>query len=695
MLYPVRYKILIAALLLMLFSTGQPVLALFSDNLRGNLQITGVSTESDEQTTKSLNQEYSVNWTKYFTPYILARTSLRYHNLGIDQSQSANIWRYDYQPAGELVWKHPSFTFGGIIRRQETTSNNEATDLIRNNAGMTFTTNSIKYPQLEVRYDWNHTYNDKNRTERDTRENRLQTGLNYNYKQQSFYYNLVRRENENISSNLNITEFQHLFRWNQSSYWLDNKLRFSTGYDFNYRSQKTKNLGGDKLLESIPFSRALYSVDPAPDLGELDSLSTLADGNITDPAQPSIDIGEGLADRNIGVDFTIEREVSALYIYTDRPSGAQLSWRVYISEDNLAWNAVTTAVTAEFNTSFNRYEIFFPVQTTRYIKAVNSGLNDVISVFVTEIQPLIEKQDVISDEKNSSSHLADLAASYAFSKIFETSADLTVRREPGGNFGNSRDEVFYSLTGRHRPSSMVSQLLRYQTGYENYRDGGTHNDSRSLSYSLLMSPLPTLSFSFAALTRTDYIDKTKTREANNLFFQTSGNVLAGLDLSLEAGYNRNNQFDSKTAYDSWTYRLSADAKMHRALDAIFNFLYQSTSNLKDETMRIRRQYSADLNYRLTRTILIRGSLTYDDEENLDYFYQEYNLSWNLTPRITVGALATINDGDSGVKSERANVRINYKISNGSLLFFSYTRNEYTLTDRTKNTSLQIGLKSGF
>ncbi|PKK85084.1 MAG: hypothetical protein CVT49_00655 [candidate division Zixibacteria bacterium HGW-Zixibacteria-1] len=690
-----HHTIMISFFLLIILAAGRPAQALISDNLRGNLQITGVSSESEAQTTKSLNQEYSINWTKYFTPYILTRASLRYHNLGIDQSQSANVWRYDYQPAGELVWKHPYFTLGGIIRRQETTSSNETTNLIRNSSGLTFTTNSVKYPMLEVRYDWNHTYNDKNRIERDTRERRLQTGLNYNFKRQSFYYNLVRRDNANAGSNLDITETQHLFRWNQSSYWLDNRLRFSSGYDFNYRSQKTENLGGDKLLESLPFSRALYGIDPTPDLSELDSVSTLADGNITDPAQPTIAIGEGLLDRNMGFDFAIEREVSAIYIYTDRPSGAQLSWRIYVSDDNLIWNPVTSAVFAEFNTSFNRYEIFFPPQTTRYIKAVNSGLNDVISVYVTEIQPLIEKQNVVKDSKSSSSHLVDLAANYAFSRIFETSADLTLRREPGGGFGNSRDEIFYSLTGRHRPSSAISQLVRYQSGYENLTDGGTRNDSRSLSYSLLMSPLPTLSFSFAALTRTDYIDKIKTRETNNLFFQTSGNLLAGLDLSLEAGYNRNNQFDSRTAYDSWTYRLSADAKVHRTLDAIFNVLYQSTNSLSDETTRIRRQYSADLNYRLTRTILMRGSLTYDDEENLDYFYQEYNLSWNLTPRITIGALATLNDGDSGVRSERANMRINYKISNGSLLFFSYTRNEFALADRTRTTSLQIGLKSGF
>jgi len=669
--------------------------ALFSDNLRGNFQITGVSSEANDQTTRSLNQEYSINWTKKFTPYLLARASLRYHNLGIDQSQSDNIWRYDYQPSGELVWQHPDFTMSGIIRRQETTSNNDATDLIRNNAGLTFATKSIKYPLLEIRYDWDHTYNDKNLSERDTRENRVQGGLRYNYRNQSLYYNLVYRNNENLSKGIDFSSFQHLFRWNQSSRFLNNKLRISSGYDFTYRSQKTENYGGEPIMETIPFSRALYAFDPTPDLDELDSVSTLGDGNISDPSQPTIDIGEALLDRNIGVDFGLEREVSALYIYTDRPSGTQLDWQVYVSADNLIWNRLTSPVFVEFNSSFNRYEINFNQQTTRYIKAVNSGLNDVLSVLVTEIQPFIELAEVERDTKSRTTHTIDLSTNYIFSKTFESTADINIRTEPAGDFGNNRDEIYYSFTGRHRPSGKVSQVARYQAGFEDFKNGGSRNDNQALSYSLLYSPLPTLAFSFAAISRTDYIERTKTRETNNLFFQANGNILAGLDLSLEAGYGRNNQFDSKTKFDNWTYRLSTDAIIHRSLDAIFNVLYQVNENLSAGTTRHRRQYNANFNYRLTRTILLRGSITYDDDENSNYLYQEYNLSWNMTRRMTIGALATVNDGNDGIRSQRANVRLNYTIGTGSLVFFSYTINEYTLADRSETSSIQVGLKSGF
>jgi len=672
-----------------------PAFGLFSDKLKGNIQITGVSSKTDEQTSKTLNQQYTMHWYKDITEYLQTRASLRYNNLGIDQSQSGNSWRYEFQPAGEIAWNHPDLSIGGSLRRLQSTSNNEATDLIRNNAAIYLITRKVEYPILNIRYDRDHTYNKNRPEDRDTREDRIQGGLNYDYHNQYFYYNATFRRNENINTGLKVNEMQQLFRWNQTSWLADNRLRLSSGYNFNYRRQTTKNFGNEPVREAILPSRGLYLYDPSPEFGEMDSLRTLIDGNTSDGVQPQIDIGEGYPDQNIGVDFGLDRTVSAIYVYTDRPSGSQLGWRIYTSDDNLTWDPYIVNMISEFNPSYNRYEITFEPVTTRYIKAVSNAFNEVSSALITEVQPLIERTGLEEETRDQSGHLADLSGTYRFSDEFESSADISAKYEPTGDFNDSRNQLYYSLSSKHTPNSYIAQIVSYQSGFEDYKERGTRNDNSTLSYTLLLTPLSTLSFSVAAASRTNYIDHVKIRETNNLYFQADGTVLPGFNLSLESGYNRNNQFDSRQIFDTWTFRVSADANLRRSLDAIMYYLYQSTNDLKTESLRIRRQYSLNLNYRLTRTMLFRGSVTIDDEDGHKYVYQEYNFSWNVTRKITAGGLVTFNDDDNELRSNRYNARLNYSIGSRSSLFFSYNRSEYSLADRADTRAFQIGLKTGF
>ena len=673
---------------------ASPASALFSDNLRGNLTLAGVSSKAGDESTRSLDQEYMLTWSKSLVNRLQTRLSMRYFNVGVDQSLGENNWRHEYQPTGEIIWSHPKFILGGSIRRQKSTTNNELTDLIRDNAGLSLTTRLERYPLIKLRYDWDRAYNDLRREDRDTRERRFQGGLQYSLHGQSVNYSLTRRINENLASRLEITETNHLFRWNQAARLFQKRLRVNTGYGFSYRSQTTETHAGGTALIVIPFVGALYASDPTPEFGELDTLRSLGDGNVTDPTQPAIDVGSSLIDRNVGLDFGLPTDANALYIYTDRPSGSAVAWRLYLSDDNITWSLLTSPAAVTFNASFNRYEITFPIQRTRYIKAVNAGFNDVTSVLITEIQPLIGLDKSNRETMKQNAHTVNVGATYAVTPTLESSADFAYQNEPRGDFNDSRNQIYYMAALKHKPSPIITHIVRYQIGFEDFKRG-TRNDNASLSYTLLMNPLAALDFSFAAMNRMNYIDHAKVRETNNLSLQATGGLLPGLNLSGEAGYNRDDRFDARYRFDTWSYRVTADAALLRSLEAVVYYLYQGTDGGAIDAWRIRRQYSADLTYRLTPAILWRGEITVDDDQGRRYVTQEYDVSWNITERITTGALVTIAAGDNNIRSERSNVRLTYAIGSRGSLFMSYVSNTYATLGRSRVTSLQTGFKLGF
>ncbi|MBU1320314.1 MAG: hypothetical protein KKG33_11955 [candidate division Zixibacteria bacterium] len=669
--------------------------ALFSDNLRGNLSITGVSSNTDDISTKSLNQQYSFHWSKKMLSHLELRASMRYYDLDVDQSLGQNSWRTEYQPAGELIWKHPNYLISGNARRQKSSTSGGTVDLYRDNIGLMFATRMITYPILSVRYDLSRTYNDTEISGRDTRERLLRSSLDYNFRNNHLYYGLTLRNNDNRFSDLVIDEVRHLARWQQSTDFFGERVSIGTGYTFNHYSQTTELAVDGKSLTLIPISTALYAHDPSPDVGELDTLSSLGDGNTETPAFPTIDLGDARPDHNLGIAFDFERDVSAIYVYTDRPSSSLLNWRVFVSTDNLTWEPTGTATSVAYNTSFNRYEIIFTPLSTRYIKAVNSGINDVQTVFVTEIEALLTSTDQDKGTRTQAYHLVDLNTRFRFSNSLQSSFDISYRKESRGDLRERQDRIYYAFSTKHTPTAAIRQIVGFTSGSEEFVTTGTTNRNDNLTYVLLLTPLQTLQFTISGASRTGYIDHVRTLETNNLLFQVSGSVLPTLKMTSSASYTRDNRFDTFNMFDTWTYRASIDANLRRSLDVGFSYLRQTTDDLNLGGARLRRMYGGNFDFRATSSILMRGSVSVNDDNGLRYVFQEYNFSWSVTRKLTFGALATFADGNSGVLSERNNLRMSYLISKRSTLFLSLSQNSSGLSDLPETTSIQAGLKTGF
>lgn len=672
-----------------------PAAALLPDNLNGFLRVTGVSSTADTGTTTSLSQEYSVYWSKQMAPYVQTRASFRYLNLGLDQSLGENSWRREYQPAGEVLWTHPDFVFSALAGRRRTTNSLTDGSLSADDASFAFSTRVTRYPLLRARYEWEHDFGQGSAIERDTRQNNAQIGLTYSLGRQSLAYTFSHNRYNDVPGGIRITDIRHQFRWNQSTFLPGRFARITSTYDFGRQSQVTETTGDTTVLSTIPFRSALYADDPTPEFGPLDTLPALADGNTTAPVQPPINVGAGLADRNLGLDFGYETGIAALYIYTDRPSGPLLGWTVWSSTDNLSWTRLTEPVSVVFNPAFDRYEIVFPTVTVRYIKAVNTGANDEATVLVTEVEAQERLPQDSRADRHQTTHRLDVVGTVTLSKTVETSAELAVRRQPRGEFADSRSQVSSAFSVRHTPWSSVLQTIRYQTGYENFSAGGVRNDNRNLTYALTVTPLTTLHFSFAAVNRLDYIASVKTQETNNFSFRTAGDVLAGLTLSGETAFSRSNRYDSRRTYDTWTCRTGAQGALMRPLEFSVAFLYQDTHHRQADLTFIRRQYTADVNWRVTRTIAANGSLTFDDDGRREYTYQTYTASWTVTPKILLGGQATVTGGQSDVTGDRGSAQVTYMIGPRSSVYFSLADIEYPSAGRTRGTSYQLGIKTGF
>lgn len=662
-------------------------------SLSGSIQVNAVSSETGNQHQSTLNQRYALHWSKRLSPYLTAQTSLSYDRYGTDSDLSGSTWRQQVQPVGELGWNHPLFSAAITYRRLASSSRDETISLVRNSFGVSLRSRLTKYPILSLRFDNDETYNELNREDRDTQDRRYQAGLTYNVSNHSLFYNFTHRNSDIRSSGTEVNESSHLFRWDQTTRFFSDRLRLTTGYNFSHRRQVTYSNDGTTTYRTIPVVSALHGQDASPDFGALDSLRTLADGNISDPALPLIDIGQNITSQNLGADFGFARAVLGLYIYTDRPSGSGVSWTVYTSSDNLTWESLPSTAQVMFNTSFSRYEIVFSPVSTRYIKAVSGGLNEILTVLVTEIEAIEEEFATAKSTRTQNTHQGDASVGYRISEQLGTTVDLHYRGEPSGNVSDRREQFFYGVSVRHTPSKVLAQTAGYQASRENFSAGLSRLSTHALSYAVTATPLQTLEFNFSAISRRNFDNGIKQQETNGALVRATGEVFRTLRLTADAGFSRTDQPLDSNKYDSWTYQTSADAGITRALDAVVTYLYQRSRDVQHSTLRIRNQITANMNWRLSRNIVLRSTVSRNNDDGREHISQEYSGVWRLSPRLSVSALTSTVESAGDIRTRRDNVLLNYKVGNASSVSFSYSDTE-SGTGSDSN-SFQVGFRSGF
>ncbi len=692
-IYTVMTAVVSALVLIAFFST--PLNARISRNLGGSIAIGYSSTHQDSTTQENVDQEYSLNWQKSIMQNLLTKSMVRYYNIGLNESRGANSWRSELQPSVELIWNEESFDLTALATRRDSKSNDRSSHLVDENGAVTFRSQMIHYPWLKVTAQQQRLYNKANLSDRDTRDRVASVGIGYSWKYSSIAYNYAHKNTLDRSQKLELKSDNHVVQFGQTRTFLDNKLRSSLSYTFTYKNETDKNLAFDPIPREIQPFLGLYTDDATPDLGGLDTIVTLVDGNSVQPALPLIDIGGNQVNRNIGIDLGYSREASLLYIYTDRPAGNSVRWDVYRSEDNTIWELVSGAG-SNFSPGFSRYEISFPQVTARYLKAVNKGLNEIDTVYVTELEALQQITATGVSQRDQSMHIATLNNNLLLGTNWSASSGVSLRRDGGNELDRGRNETFYSLGLRNQLSTAVVHNARLQIGLIDFQSANVDVDKIVIAnYDLQYRPLQTLDFSISLNHRDSYIASMKYQEISFAMLRMRGDILPRLKVSNEFAGGRNTLLTGNARLDSWSYRLGLDGRVTQRLSATADYFHQRVRDLADST-RIKNQYSLGFGLDVSQNISVRGNVSLINDGRTRSVTQDYSLGWLISPKLVAGASVNLSEFQNSTSSrgERYSAQVEYSLSRRTVLSGSYSENDLTSAGGGSNRSVRVGMRTG-
>jgi len=664
------------------------------DPFSGFIDLSAVQSQVDDLDQNTLRQEYNLAFSQKLAPWVDFRLAMRYFKFDQELELLLGGYREEIQPSGELRWNHGLFQLTtSAFRREVTTS--ARSRIITKDFASSLRTLDETYPIVELRYDQQHTYSPDLEEAWDVKNSRLQANAVYRPGNHDFRYSFSHIRSQNVISTLSSHVNRHLFRWEGVGRGLaDGRLLLTGRYSFNYASQTNQTLSGGPVLELAHIAVGLYAQDFDPDLGSLDPRPGLADGNKVDPVIPRIDIGGGGNGHNLGADLGFAQAVAGIYIYTDRPSGSQPRWDVYGSADNLTWQLLGTS-TQFFNPALNRYELTFSATPFRYIKAVNSGLNEIALVLVTEIEVLRELPPE-TDKTNfaSSSQTADGRAAFRISDRWETTLDGSLQADE--NIGRRGDRNRWALGWRllFDQSPKIAHHLRLDVAREGGQTPQPVLVDSGVGYTMMLNPLETLRGSLSLSDRLNHLNGAKNNNVLSGVAEGNATVLPDLDLSLGGGVSWFDDFLLVREYRTWHARGGFDAAIFRSLDLILDYNYQETQEETQADKRIRRFTSLGLDWRVTRKVYARASLR-STKQSIRVWTQDYLVSWNILPSVRLSAqYYEILEEDISV-TRRKSAILNWDLGARSTLYLRLAEVDYSGTGGARTVSFQQGFRLSF
>jgi len=674
--------------------TAESSHAILSDNLSGNISLSGVRSRSNEELRSTIRQEFTGTWYRNMTPLLTLRASYRYYRFSFERSQQIGLWKKETQPTVQVLYNHPAVSISANGRRR-VADGTTATDRLTNETfDVGFRTRARRFALISGRYDYNHLYGVPGVAGRNLLDQRLNGTVDYQHGSFGSNYRVTLSRTENQVSKLRTTQTQHVLRLAYSKMMNDRRLRLSADYSFNRRSQKDELPVEGTVLHVLPISSGLYGDREAVEIGQLQTRPALNDGDLTQPAQPLIDIGTGMVNQSLGVHLGTPRAVGALYIYTNKISDDQLAWQVYTSVDNFNWAPHAVNPEIRFDASVKRYEIVFPAVVARYVKAVSSGFNQAGRVLVTEIQAVAEVPTSGVIAQQHTAHTINLAGTYKISDRLSSMADLSYQREPSVGLRGSRHNIYHSGSIQCLQTDKLTHGLRWQHSFQITRGEIADLRDHSIAYNLKYSPLPTFDWSWSATDRRSFADGDADSENQRLMTHVNATPLNGLRLNGEIGYGRGRRHALGHTTGTWDRRLSIDARATRSIEATLAYTHQASTIQETDGRFLRDQYSVGLRLRLTSKLSVRGDLDWSRGSS-SYLTKEIGAGWNMSRALSASFIYRLSEDDNSYRSQRYSARLNCRLNNRSSVYVSYNDNDFSRAAGRHTRTLQMGLRSGF
>jgi hypothetical protein len=330
-------------------------------------------------------------------------------------------------------------------------------------------------------------------------------------------------------------------------------------------------------------------------------------------------------------------------------------WAVWTSDDNLNWDdSAIQFVRSGFNPTVSRYEIEFNEVPARFIKVVNSGVNAIAGVLVTEIE-VFEALSVTDEvEQDTSAHLADAGLVWNVNPKTQISTDGLVRLQPPSGSVGQRLEYNYTMRARYQPSYRSAHVLRWSQSWQDFEEDERDLRGDALGYSFLFDPLPTLGASLSANFRQADEGGELSLRSIGALAEANASPWRTIRASAEFGVSRIDQPIANVTNDSWNTRVTLDTEITRQLTALVTWFHQEAISDRDNQLRVLQRFTINGELQLTSAIFARAAVSLFDDDTFNRS-QEYLLSWRLFTRLLLSGQVSSDYSGIGAKSERYSV----------------------------------------
>ncbi|NTW58027.1 MAG: hypothetical protein HGA43_02520 [Nitrospirae bacterium] len=598
-----------------------------------------------------IGQRYSLTFTSHLAPYVRIYATGFFDK--VDSTSVSNGTRSESTttslvPTVDLTLRSPIYTAGiKYSRRTDSFTTNgspTATDIQENYQGLLgWKPPEVDLPSFQLRVVRTHVF-DQERVRQNTIVDTAALTVNYAPTNTvSLNYRPTYTDAINKLNGLETETTTHAGFVRYADRFLRDRVTISTGYNVSYSELKVSVSGtGSVDTELVPFS-GLSSIDDSPANDALNPNPALIDGNLSASAGINIGLpppGGDLRERNIGLDFSVRKEVNRLLLWVDRPLPAAIagsfSWSIYTSTDNQNWSFLTTVFPAPFGTFENNFEITFSPVTTRYLKVAVKPLSATVigasgfpDIFVTELQAFSRQSaDQVRGTTSSSSRIFDfdgraLLLASGPTLYYHVSYFLQKTGPPDAQ----RWTLANGLQATHRFNRVFSGSAG--VGRDDYFDAVTGGMAYWATASLDAVPLRALRHTFLYSGRIDKSD-TGGYKTNTYYLNNDLQVYSGVQMTLSGGLSDRVEDTGKSS-ESTDLKASATIQPHRTLG--LNYFVSSISTESSggggpDSFSRRTDSSASVSYFPVATLYLTAGRTVVSDPERTLRTQNYGLNWS-------------------------------------------------------------------
>jgi len=661
--------------------------------LDGSILVASGTTDVDGSESDILDQQANLLLRQVLTDYISLRVGYRYLDFS-SQTAAGDFGRRSEEPRVELIYTRPEL-FGSLAFQDRTSTDLATGDGLQVESLIgQLTWRPTHSATLSARYRDESNVLDSAVFGRGTDTRFLDLTADYRRTFWAASYSFETWDATNRESGLELDQVRHEVRLDGGRGFFDDRLWL--GFDSWANRVDQKRSGGTLLAEPVAARQGVGGVDTSPEVGELESIPGLVDGDTATPVEPRLDVGGAASFRNAGVDLGLTRPVSQLEVSVDAASDPALPWRVYHSRDNLLWDEVP-GVRSTWDGGLLHYTLRFAETEDRYFKAVNVGINAVAVVAVTEVRALRDIGGAALLDGEATLYRADAIA--RFHPTRRVSGDV--------GFGISQDEnLAGSATRRdfedvHGHAQLTLDLpadLRWTSAYryvdfEDRVEPVLLRTEDVLTHALTWAPLETFDGTLTRLQRDERDGDVLIRSTTTTRLTVRAELLPELELrsSVEQSDVQDPFFGSDRTVFAWHERVDARVSRNLTLGGGYSMLRYETAG--GESLLERNELDLRATWRATPFLTLSGDWGSSDDQSRNSLRQSYGVTYTPGTKLTLtGAYQEYSD-DTLRETRGASAAVNYRLNPRFRLFGNYTRSETRLEDgdTTRINSVRAGI----